>query len=209
MTPKNKELRDSLKQIETTITSALAHQPEDDAQCGQFLYDALVSVFNTADLAAHKYRGVTTYCRPLAAAPAASSTPDGAAPSAPVPSVPEIPSVPEVPVVPYNSAKLREEIGTLLTWAEHNLRLTPNLLKEGTRECCEFVVLCCKHALAEPTRNCDVYTPEVLLNEFLNEMPEEVKNGTTEHERKLIELTAKGVIDALFAPYNPEKKARR
>ena len=71
MTPKNQELRDSLKQIETTITSALAHQPEDDAQCGQFLYDALVSVFNTADLAAHKYRSLAS----------ATPTPDGAAPS--------------------------------------------------------------------------------------------------------------------------------
>ena len=73
MTPKNQELRDSLKQIETTITSALAHQPEDDAQCGQFLYDALVSVFNTADLAAHKYRSLAS----------ATPTPDGAAPTAP------------------------------------------------------------------------------------------------------------------------------
>lgn len=60
---------------------------------------------------------------------------------------------------------------------------------------------------AKPKRNCDVYAPEVLLKEFLNEMPEEVKNGTTEHERKLVELTAKGVIDALFAPYNPEKES--
>ena len=36
----------------------------------------------------------TSCCRPLAAAPAASPTPDGAAPTAPVPSVPEVPSVP-------------------------------------------------------------------------------------------------------------------
>lgn len=108
MTPKNQRMRDALKQIEGTITSALAHQPEDDAQCGQFLYDALVSVFNTADLAAHTYRGVTTYCRPIAAAPAATSTPDGAAPSAPVPSVPEVPSVPS------NEAKLREALDEIV-----------------------------------------------------------------------------------------------
>ena len=35
----------------------------------------------------------TSCCRPLAAAPVASPTPDGAAPSATVPSVPEVPSV--------------------------------------------------------------------------------------------------------------------
>ena len=56
MTPKNQKVRDALKQIEGTITSALAHQPESDAECGQFLYDTMVSVFNAADAACHEYQ---------------------------------------------------------------------------------------------------------------------------------------------------------
>lgn len=56
MTPKNQKMRDALKQIEGTITSALAHQPEEDEKCGQFLYDTLVDVFNAADMACHEYR---------------------------------------------------------------------------------------------------------------------------------------------------------
>lgn len=59
-----------------------------------------------------------------------------------------------------DAAKLRESVGALLAWAEGNLRLTPDLLKEGTRECSEFVAMCCKSALAEPPRNCDVGTAE-------------------------------------------------
>lgn len=49
-------LRDALKDIEATVTAALAHQPEDEAKCGQFLYDALVKSFNIADLACHAAR---------------------------------------------------------------------------------------------------------------------------------------------------------
>lgn len=49
-------LRDALKDIEATVTAALAHQPEDEAKCGQFLYDAPVKCFNIADLACHAAR---------------------------------------------------------------------------------------------------------------------------------------------------------
>ena len=61
-------------------------------------------------------------------------------------------------------------------------------------------------ALAAPARNCDVFAPEVLFNEFINEMPEEVEKKITKRERDLIELTAKGVIDTLLAPYDPEEE---
>lgn len=46
-----------MKQVEATVTATLAHQPEDDEKCGQFLYDALVRVYNIADLACYKARG--------------------------------------------------------------------------------------------------------------------------------------------------------
>lgn len=59
-----------------------------------------------------------------------------------------------------NMKAMREEVSALLAWAESNLRLSPDLLKEGTRECCEFVVACCKSALAAPPRQCDVGTAE-------------------------------------------------
>ena len=59
-----------------------------------------------------------------------------------------------------NMKAMREEVSALLAWAENNLRLSPDLLKEGTRECCEFVVACCKSALAEPPRQCDVGTAD-------------------------------------------------
>lgn len=62
---------------------------------------------------------------------------------------------------------------------------------------------CARAALAEPPRNCDVLTPEVLLNEFINEMPEEVAKKITKRERDLIELTAAGVIETLFATHKP------
>ena len=65
---------------------------------------------------------------------------------------------------------------------------------------------CARAALAAPARNCDVLTPEVLFNEFINEMPEEVKKITTEHERGLIFLAAKGVIDTLFETHKPEEE---
>ena len=59
------------------------------------------------------------------------------------------------------------------------------------------------YAIAAPARNCDVFAPEVLLDQFINEMPEEVEKKITKRERDLIELTAKGVIGTLFAPYKP------
>jgi len=56
MTPKNQKMRNSLKDIEAHITAALAQQPEDDAKCGQHLYDALTYAFNAADSACHECR---------------------------------------------------------------------------------------------------------------------------------------------------------
>ena len=56
MTPLNNMLRNSLKDIEAHITAALAQQPEDDAKCGQHLYDALTYAFNAADSACHECR---------------------------------------------------------------------------------------------------------------------------------------------------------
>ena len=53
---KNKKMRDALKQVEATVAATLAHQPEDDEKCSQFLYDALVKVYNIADLACHEAR---------------------------------------------------------------------------------------------------------------------------------------------------------
>ena len=53
----NEKMRNALKELESTVTATLAHQPEDDEKCGQFLYDALVRVYNIADLACHKARG--------------------------------------------------------------------------------------------------------------------------------------------------------
>lgn len=54
---RNEKMRDALKQVESTVTATLAHQPEDDEKCSQFLYDALVKVYNIADLACHEARG--------------------------------------------------------------------------------------------------------------------------------------------------------
>ena len=56
MTPMNNMLCNSLKDIEAHITAALAQQPEDDAKCGQHLYDALTYAFNAADSACHECR---------------------------------------------------------------------------------------------------------------------------------------------------------
>lgn len=52
----NQKMRDALKEVEATVTATLAHQPEDDEKCGQFLYDALTRVYNIADQACHKAR---------------------------------------------------------------------------------------------------------------------------------------------------------
>lgn len=53
---RNEKMRDALKEVVTTVTATLAHQPEDDEKCGRFLYDALVKVYNIADMACHKAR---------------------------------------------------------------------------------------------------------------------------------------------------------
>ena len=57
MTDRNQKMREALKEIEATVTTTLAQQPEDDEKCGQILYDALVTVYNKADLACCKARG--------------------------------------------------------------------------------------------------------------------------------------------------------
>lgn len=53
----NQEMRSAVKAIEAHMAAALAHQPEDEAKCGQHLYDALVYAYNAADLACCKGRG--------------------------------------------------------------------------------------------------------------------------------------------------------
>lgn len=53
---RNEKMRDALKEVESTVTATLAHQPEDDEKCSQFLYDALVKVYNIADQACHEAR---------------------------------------------------------------------------------------------------------------------------------------------------------
>ena len=53
MTDQNQKMREALKEIEATVTTTLAQQPEDDEKCGQILYDALVTVHNKADLACY------------------------------------------------------------------------------------------------------------------------------------------------------------
>ena len=67
-----------------------------------------------------------------------------------------------------NMKAMRDEVSGLLAWAESNLRLSPDLLKEGTRECCEMVVACCKSALSEPPRQCDAGTPDEQAERFEN-----------------------------------------
>ena len=101
-------------------------------------------------------------------------------------------------------AKLREtlhEIGKACAWISDNCNDTTN----QTQQYMQDIIVKVKSALAAPARNCDVFTPEVLFNEFINEMPEEVEKKITKSERDLIELTAKGVIGTLFAPYDPEE----
>ena len=44
MTDENKRLRDTLKAIEGVITTALAHQPENDAECKQHLERAAADI---------------------------------------------------------------------------------------------------------------------------------------------------------------------
>ena len=49
----NERMRKALREIEAAAAAALAQQPEDEAKCGQILYDALVTVHNKADLACY------------------------------------------------------------------------------------------------------------------------------------------------------------
>ena len=51
-------MREALKSVEATVTATLAQQPDDDAKCGQMLYDALVKVHDIADLACHEAQGI-------------------------------------------------------------------------------------------------------------------------------------------------------
>ena len=102
-------------------------------------------------------------------------------------------------------AKLREtlhEIGKACAWISDNC----NDITNQTQRYMQDIIVKVKSALAAPARNCDVLAPEVLLNEFINAMPEEVEKKITKSERDLIELTAKGVIDTLFATYKPEEE---
>jgi len=102
-------------------------------------------------------------------------------------------------------AKLREtlhEIGNACAWISDNCNDTTN----QTQRYMQDIIVKVKSALAAPARNCDVFAPEVLFNEFINDMPEEVEKKITKSERDLIELTAKGVIDTLFATYKPEEE---
>ena len=63
MTIHNERLRDALRSIEANAQDALAHQPEDDdGSCWQFLYDALVRMFNVADRACHAARATRRGC---------------------------------------------------------------------------------------------------------------------------------------------------
>ena len=102
-----------------------------------------------------------------------------------------------------NMKAMREEVSALLAWAENNLQLSPDLLKEGTRECCEFVVACCKSALAKPPRNCDVGTLEDRVDRFARYCE---KNG----ECKTCPAYLKGDMDCHIAwsdmPYNESEK---
>lgn len=95
-----------------------------------------------------------------------------------------------------NVAKLREALSKFCAYSAV-------VLNTGTfnRVHLEALLNMAKAALAAPARNCDVLAPEVLFNAFINEMPEEVEKKITKSERDLIELTAKGVIDTLFATY--------
>lgn len=91
---------DIIKEIESIRTDILDTIAK--CECG----DDCESVVFLKKIAG-RLSSVSSCCRPLAAAPAASPTPDSAAPSAPVPSVPSVPSVSS------NEAKLREAIQDL------------------------------------------------------------------------------------------------
>lgn len=131
---------DTIKEIESIRTDILDTIAK--CECG----DDCESVVYLKKIAG-RLSSVSSCCRPLAAAPAASPTPDGAAPSASVPSVPSVPS---------NTAKLREAL---------------DLVDEGFTEGCLDAPGDCptkhdlhrvsvirekvKSALAAPPRNCE------------------------------------------------------
>ena len=128
---------DTIKEIESIRTDILDTIAK--CECG----DDCESVVYLKKIAG-RLSSVSSCCRPLAEAPAASPTPDGAAPSAPVTSVPSVSSVPS------NTAKLREALlkanGVLIEAAHHNLT------EEYINECLALI----HAALAAPPRNCDV-----------------------------------------------------
>lgn len=88
---------DTIKEIESIRNDILDTIAK--CECG----DDCESVVYLKKIAG-RLSSVSSCCRPLALASAASPAPDGAAPSAPVP------SVPPVPEVPSNEAKLREAL---------------------------------------------------------------------------------------------------
>lgn len=137
----DESLRDALKDIEATVTSALAHQPEDEEKCGQFLYDALVKCFNIADLACHTARAESEAAVSREAATAENSSAVG------------------------NAAKLRDALATirkrLVAPYESEagfMRYSPN----------SPLVDLIDAALAAPPRNCDVGTAEEQAERFYN-----------------------------------------
>ena len=122
---------DTIKEIESIRTDILDTIAK--CECG----DDCESVVYLKKIAG-RLSSVSSCCRPLAAAPAASPTPDGAAPSAAAPSVPSVPS---------NTAKLRE---TMELFAHAN-----DDGFYGSHQTMYNVVKKAKEALAAPARNCD------------------------------------------------------
>ena len=61
-------------------------------------------------------------------------------------------------------------------------------------------------ALAAPARNCDAIPAEEMRKIFREELPVQLKIAT-EHEKKIIQLTADGIFDTVFAPYQPPKES--
>lgn len=94
-----------------------------------------------------------------------------------------------------NAAKLREAIEAVLlafNYGESTIvnQLPFSKLLPVLRKCAE--------ALAEPSRNCDVYTANELKVKFSCELVSELPIAN-EHEKNLVTITAMGVIDTLFA----------
>ena len=101
-----------------------------------------------------------------------------------------------------NMKDMRDEVSALLVWAESNLRLSPDLLKEGTRECCEFVVVCCKSAVAKPPRACDVMSQEDLTKVIISGFMKSLGIGP---ENQLVrELAVAAISAAIKCAYDTQ-----